>query len=301
MSDSVRCVLDAKASLGESPVWAADAGRLYWVDINAPALHRFDPATGLDESWPMPSAIGCVALDADGHAIGALRDGLYRLDLSGAGQHAKLADAPYDPAEERFNDGRCDAAGRFWIGSMHEPRLPKAALYRYEAPNYESGRYDGGAHFANMVGGVTVSNGLAFSPDGSILYHADTPTHRVTAYDCDAGSGALSNPRVFIDLAASQERPDGATVDAAGNYWVALYGSGRVAQFSPAGERLRDILLPAKAPTMPCFGGKDLRTLFITTARQKHTDEELASMPQAGGLFAIDLPVPGLPEPRFKG
>ncbi len=290
MSDSVRCVLDAKASLGECPIWSVTDARLYWVDINAPALHRFDPASGQDESWAMPSAIGCVTLDAKGNPVAALRDGLYRLDLAG-GRHTKLADAPYDPAEERFNDGRCDAAGRFWIGSMHEPRRPEATLFCFDAAR----------GFQARVKGVTVSNGLAFSPDGKILYHADTPTHRVTAYDFDAGSGAISNPRVFIDLAASQERPDGATVDAAGNYWVALYGSGRVAQFSPAGERLRDILLPAKAPTMPCFGGKDLRTLFITTARQKHTDEELASMPQAGGLFAIDLPVPGLPEPRFKG
>lgn len=293
-TNTARCVLDAKADLGESPLWSAGEGRLYWVDINAPALHRFDPATGHDESWPMPASIGCMALDMAGRPIAALRDGLYRLDLAG-GRHTKLAAAPYDPTEQRFNDGRCDSAGRFWIGSMHEarghePRRPEAMLYSFD-----------GKGFAARIKGVTVSNGLAFSPDAKVMYHADTPTHRVTAYDFDAASGAIGNPRIFIDLSASQERPDGAAVDAAGNYWVALYGSGRVAQFSPEGERLRDITLPAKAPTMPCFGGKDLRTLFITTARQKHTEAELAAMPQAGGLFAIDLPVPGLPEPRFKG
>ncbi len=286
---TARCLLDAKADLGESPLWSAEEGRLYWVDSNAPALHRFDPASGRNETWPMSASIGCVALDRAGRPVAALRDGLYRLDLAG-GNHVKLAAAPYDPAEQRFNDGRCDPAGRFWVGGLDEARQPCAALYCWD-----------GATLGTRATGLTVSNGLAFSPDGAVMYHADTPTHRVMAYDFDAASGAIGNPRIFIDLSASQERPDGAAIDSEGNYWLALYGSGRVAQFSPEGKRLRDIAVPVKSPTMPCFGGKDLRTLFITSARQKHTDEELAAMPQAGGLFAIDLPVPGLPEPRFRG
>src|SRR5690606_6915222 len=144
-------------------------------------------------------AIGCVALEAGDTPIAALRDGLYRLDLANS-RHTKLANAPYNAAEERFNDGRCDAAGRFWIGRMHEPRRPEATLFCY----------DSAQGFQARVQGVTVSNGLAFSPDGRVMYHADTPTHRVTAYDFDASNGALSNPRPFIDLSASQERPDGA-------------------------------------------------------------------------------------------
>jgi len=287
-----RCILDGRFDLAESPLWSVALQRLWFVDINRPALHRFDPASGQDEYWPMPEAIGCVAATADGALIAALRGGIYRLDLD-QGRPQQIAPAPYDPATTRFNDGRCDRQGRFWVGSMFEPRKePVGALYRLDGDRLVA---------QALAGGVSTSNALAWSPDGATMYHADTNSHRVHAYDYDIRTAALSNRRIFLDLTGSGERPDGATVDAAGNYWVAFYGAGKVAQFSPAGQRLREVLLPVKAPTMPCFGGSDLKTLYITSARQKHTAEELARMPLAGGIFAAEVEVPGIPEPPFAG
>lgn len=284
------CILPARAMLGESPLWSADEQRLYWVDTLAPALHRFDPTTGIDETWPLPSDAGCIALDQSGAVIAALRSGLWRLDLAG-GVHQRLCPAPFAPEQTRFNDGRCDPAGRFWAGSLYEPREPPlAALYRY----------DPSSGFSAMVREVAVSNGLAWSPDGRVMYHADTPSHIVWAYSFDAGSGSLGGRRIYLDFRSSQQRPDGACVDAAGNYWVALYGAGLVAQFSPAGQPLAEIRLPVKAPTMPALGGPDLKTLYITTARQKHSEAELAAMPLAGGLFSCAVDIPGLPEPRCR-
>lgn len=283
------CILDGGFDLAESPVWSVAEQALWFVDINARALHRFDPVTLSHEHWAMPAAIGCIALARDGGMIAALRDGLYRLDLAD-GRHQLLAAAPYDPTLMRFNDGRCDRQGRFWAGTMTDDRRPNGALYRLIGTRF---------HEEKLPGPIATSNGLAWSSDGRVMYHADTPAMQVHAYDYDIATAGLSNKRLFLDLRAKGERPDGATVDSAGNYWLALYGAGKVAQFSSAGERLREIHLPVKAPTMPCFGGPDLRTLFITTARQKHTDEELTQMPLAGGIFSIRVDVPGLPEALF--
>jgi sugar lactone lactonase YvrE len=281
------CLLDGKFDLAESPVWSSAEQTLWFVDINAPALHRLDPATLVLERWPMPAAIGSLALTAGGKVIAARRDGIWRFDPASR-QQSLLAPSPLQDA--RFNDGRCDRQGRFWVGGMTDNRQPETALYRLDGDRVQR---------QGLVGAIAISNGLAWSPDGTVMYHADTPTHCVYAYDYDVRTAAISNRRPFLDLRESGERPDGAAVDSAGNYWVALYGAGRVAQFSPEGIRLRDIRLPVKAPTMPCFGGADMKTLFITTARQKHTAEELAKMPLAGGIFSVQVDIPGLPEAPF--
>jgi sugar lactone lactonase YvrE len=291
MSEPI-CVLDGQFDLGESPVWCVREKKLWLVDINAPALHRYDPITRNLDTWAMPESIGCIAL-TETTMIAALRSGIYRLNLK-AGHREKLADAPYgNPEEQRFNDGRCDRQGRFYAGTMFEPRGQTGGAFY---------RLDGNQMIRQeVVGALTISNALAWSPDGGTMYHADTPTQQVYAYDYDIKDGRISNRRLFIDLTATGEKPDGATVDSIGNYWVALYGAGRVVQFSPEGKRMREVLLPVKAPTMPCFGGPDLKTLYITTARQKHTPEELHQMPQAGGIFSVRVEVPGLPEPLFAG
>lgn len=292
MSEAI-CILDGQYDLAESPVWSVAEQKLWFVDINAPALHRYDPTSRDLDTWAMPESIGCLALKQGGGVIGALRDGIYDLDLHG-GHSRLLAEAPYrDRTEQRFNDGRCDRQGRLVVGTMFEPRSRAGgALYRLE-----------GGMLARLspAGDLTISNALAWSPDGGTMYHADTPTQQVYAYDYDGKSGGISNRRIFIDLSSTGEKPDGAAVDSAGNYWVALYGAGKVAQFSPDGRRMRDIRLPVKAPTMPCFGGPDLQTLYITTARQKHTPEELHQMPLAGGIFTARVDIPGLPEPLFAG
>ena len=181
------CVLDARASLGECPVWSAAEQALYWVDINEPALHRFDPASGRDDVMPMPSSIGSFALRARGGFVVALREGLCLADRDGRIER-KVADAPYDPHHHRFNDGRCDPRGRFFVGTMNEQRDgPSGALYRLD-PDYSLHR---------VFGDITISNGLAFAPDGRTMYHADTPAHVVRAFHHDPDSGEISRPRVF--------------------------------------------------------------------------------------------------------
>lgn len=281
------CILDGKFDLAESPVWSVAEQKLWFIDINTPALHRLDPATQQLETWPMPAAIGSIALTADGQVITARRDGIWRFHPA-AKRETLLAASPLENA--RFNDGRCDRQGRFWVGGMSDDRQPETAFYKLDGDRLIR---------QGLVGGISISNALAWSPDGTVMYHGDTPTSCVHAYDYDVKTATISNRRLFLDLRETAERPDGATVDSAGNYWVAFYGAAKVAQFSPAGERLREVHLPVKAPTMPCFGGPDMKTLFITTARQKHTGDELSKMPLAGGIFSMRVDIPGLPETPF--
>ncbi|HQR11279.1 MAG TPA: SMP-30/gluconolactonase/LRE family protein [Casimicrobiaceae bacterium] len=285
------CVLDIKASLGECPVWSVAEQLLYWVDINAPSLNRFDPASGRNQAMPMPEAIGCFALRKAGGFVVALRSGLWLARRDGSLER-KVADAPYDPDHHRFNDGRCDPAGRFLVGSMNEKRdANSAALVRIN-PDFR---------VAPILADLMISNGLAFSPDGRTMYHADTPTHTIRAFDYDASSGQPSNPRVFAQWHGETDRPDGAAVDSAGNYWCAFYRGGKVVKLSPAGQVVAEYPTPAMCPTMCAFGGADLRTLFVTSARQMREPDELALLPQSGGIFALAVDTPGLPEPHFAG
>lgn len=285
------CVLDARASLGECPTWSVAEQVLYWVDINAPALHRFDPATGRDIALPMPSSIGCFGLRAGGGFIVALRDGVWLAHSDGA-LDAKVAEAPFDGEFHRFNDGRVDREGRFWAGTMNERRdAPSAGLYRVD-PDFAVTR---------VISGITISNGLAWSPDGRTMYHADTPTLTINAYDFDAVAGLPTGERVFHRFTNEIDRPDGAAVDVEGNYWTALYRAGRVAKLSPHGEEIASFPIPAMCPTMCALGGPDLATLYVTTARQQRTDQELARLPRSGGVFALAVDVSGQAESEFAG
>lgn len=291
MESRFKCVLDAKASLGECPLWSVDEQVLYWVDINGPSLNRFDPARGTNAAWAMPCSIGSFALRASGGFVAALRDGIWLIDRGGRPER-KVADSPYDPAHHRFNDGRADAEGRFWVGSMNEKRDANSArLYRL------STAFD----LSPVLDDMMISNGLAFSPDGGTMYHADTPARTIRAYDFDGVHGELSNGRMFARFEDETDRPDGAAVDSEGCYWIAFYRGGKVVRLSPKGARLAEYPLPAMCPTMCAFGGADLRTLYVTTARQMREAEELARLPQSGGLFAMRVDVAGLPEPKFAG
>ena len=291
MRSPFECVLDVKASLGECPLWSVDEQALYWVDINAPSLNRFDPATGVNAAWPMPQSIGCFALRERGGFVAALRDGLWLVGPDGAPER-RIAAAPYDPAHHRFNDGRADDQGRFWAGSMNERRdASTASLYRL----------DPDSTLTAMMANIMISNGLAFSPDSRTMYHTDTPTRVISAWDFDAASGAIANRRVLAQFSGDTDRPDGAAVDREGAYWSAFYSGGKVVRLSPRGERLAEYPLPAMCPTMCAFGGPDLKTLYVTSARQKRHAEELGRLPQSGGIFSMRVDVPGLPEPRFAG
>jgi sugar lactone lactonase YvrE len=291
MASALTCVLDVRASLGECAIWSVADQALWWVDINAPSLNRFEPRSGSNDAIAMPSSAGSFALRARGGFLIALRDGLWF-----AGEQGRLercvAPAPYDASHHRFNDGRCDRQGRFLVGTMNEKRdANSAALYRLDCD----------LALVPVLGDMMISNGLAFSPDGRTMYHTDTPTRVVHAYDYDPRSGLPSNRRPFARWTAAGDRPDGACVDSEGCYWSAFYHGGKVVRVSPQGEVLGEYPLAAMCPTMCALGGPDLRTLFVTSARQQRSDVELERFPQSGGIFTMRVDVPGLPEPRFIG
>lgn len=279
--------------LGESPFWHPGERALYWCDIPGRQLHRFEPASGHHHSWPLDAEPGCVAPLPDGRLLLALRDGLWRFDPR-RGQRHRLAAAPYDPTRERFNDGKADPQGRFWVGTLYEPREPAlAALYRYA-----------GGRLERMAADITVSNGLAWSPDGATLYWSDTKAHTIYRVAFDTVEGRLAGREVFArfplrqpgqPLALYGGRPDGAAVDADGAYWVAMFEGQRLLRLSPAGQVLDELRLPVRCPTMVCFGDDDLRTLYVTTAREQRPPQELAAEPWAGCVLRLRVHVPGLP------
>lgn len=284
----------AVSGLGESPFWHPDEAALYWVDIPGRALHRWHAATSAHRRWPLPTEPGCIAPLPGGRLLVALRDGLATFDPASGELGARFAAPPYDPAEQRFNDGKADPQGRLWVATIHEPRdRPAAALYRWAG-----GRLD------RIAGEATVGNGLAFSPEGTTMYWSDTTSHRVFTFDFEPVSGTPSRRRVFAQFEpraadAPPEsyggRPDGAAVDVEGCYWVAMYEGARLVRLAPDGRQLAELPLPARCPTMPCFGGPDLKTLFVTTARDKRPADELARTPWAGQVLMRRVEVPGLP------
>ena len=278
--------------LGESPFWHPEERALYWLDIPGHDLHRYRPASGEHRQWPLPSEPGCCAPVLGGGLLIAMRDGLWRFD-TGSGERRRVADPPYDPVSQRFNDGKADARGRFWVGTIDDKREPRAALYCF----------DHGA-LGRVADGITTSNGLAFSPDGRTMYWSDTKAHAVYAFDVDGQDGSLSRRRVFQQFAPRAEgaplagyggRPDGAAVDSEGAYWCAMFEGQRLLRLSPEGELLAEINLPVRCATMPCFGGDDLKTLFVTTAREKRPADELERQPWAGRVLQMRVQVPGLP------
>ncbi len=282
--------------LGESPVWLAESQTLWYCDIPARRLHRFDPARGERRDWSFDADIGSFAPMCGGGFIVALRDGLWHFDPD-TDTRRLLAAAPYDTVSRRFNDGRCDAAGRFWVGTMDEPRRAgHAALYCFD-----------GGKLTQRQDGIAISNGLAWSPDGNTMYWTDTLTHTVWAFDFRSDTGAMSGRRVFAQFASRPEgggeaaleryhgRPDGAAVDAEGCYWVAMYDGGRVLRLSPAGEILTEVRIPSRCPTMPCFGGADMKTVYVTSASARRPAGELERLPNSGSVFSFRADVPGLP------
>ena len=278
--------------LGESPLWHPVEQVLYWCDIPGRTLNRWDPVSARHQTWGFATEPSCCVPLLGGGLLLAMRDGLWRFDVA-SGERQRVAEPPYDPATQRFNDGKADACGRFWIGTIDDRRLPAAALYRLA-----DGRVQ------RMADGITVSNGLAFSPDGCTMYWADTKAHVVHAFEVDVSTGNLSRRRVFRQFGARLDgqplqtyggRPDGAAVDAEGAYWVAMFEGQRLLRLAPDGTLLAELRLPVRCPTMPCFGGADLKTLYITTARENRPADELAAQPLAGCVLQLRVTVPGLP------
>lgn len=293
--EDIMVVYGQPMAVGEGPLWHPGERRLYWVDIDGFAVHRIDPASGEHHEWRMESEPSALAMHAGGGLVVAQRKGFYHLDTDSGGV-TLIAPAPYDTSRFRFNDGRVDPAGRFWVGTMYEPRNQQAA---------EMFCLDRGTVRTQWSGGMTNSNGLGFAPDARRMYHADTTAHRIDCYDYDAASGAAANPRPFQQFASDKSapgyggRPDGAAVDSEGNYWIAMFEGGRVLCFAPDGKLLREVGLPLRCPTMVAFGGDDLKTLYITSAGHNRSQAEREQYPLTGCVLSLRVDVAGRPEPAY--
>ena len=291
-------ILDARNATGESPVWSAAEQALYWVDIPAKRLHRWNAADGQTQSWVAPEMLACIARSNSGGWIAGMQNGLYHLHAEADGQLSShlLSGVTHARSGMRFNDGRCDRQGRFWAGSMlldMGAAAPVGAMYRYSAGQAEPLRA--------LLNDFIVPNGLAFSPDGRTMYLSDShPTvQAIWAFDYDIDSGTPHNRRLFVDMNAHPGRPDGAAIDAEGCYWICGNDAGQIHRFTPDGRLDRSLNVPVKKPAMCAFGGPNLDTLYVTSIRPDGVD--LSDQPLAGGVFALTPGVCGLEEPNFHG
>ncbi len=281
-SPVVETALDAKATIGESPLWCAAEQALYWIDIKKPALYRFEPASGAQRSWGLSSDVGGFALlrDPPG-ALVALRYGLYRLDFA-TGALTLLAASPFDPTLFRFNEGACDPGGRFWIGVMFDPLKPSDVTQRSALHSF---RLDSGLRVESDISDL--HNGMAWSADGRTFYLSHSNEQRIFAHGFDAAGGLMGEGIVFATLAKTLGIPDGAAMDTRGGYWSACHGGGRLRRYHLDGSVDRDIMLPVSQPTMCAFGGVDLDELYVTSARDKLSPGQLREEPLAGAVFRV--------------
>ncbi|MEP6723835.1 MAG: SMP-30/gluconolactonase/LRE family protein [Variovorax sp.] len=295
--------------LGESPFWHPQERSLYWIDIPGRAVLRTRGEIGADvavERWALAEEPGCIAPAKRGGLVLALRSGIHRAKAWG-GALQMLAPADYDTATLRFNDGKCDPLGRFWAGTLNEPKdKANATLYCLDA---RGGR---APVVTKMANAATTANGLGFAPDARTVYWADTAAHAVRAWDWAGEANALTHECVFhqFDMKPAgwtpesgvpyQGRPDGATLDAAGDYWGAMFEGAQLLRLSPSGDVREAIALPVQCPTMPCFGGDDLRTLFVTSARKGRPAAEIARLPASGSVIQQRVVTPGLPVAFFE-
>jgi len=290
---NVHLACDAKAILGEGPIWSPAERRLYWLDLTAPAIWQFDPASGRNE--PVTAAldgyIGGMVARASGGFVLVDHRGLHTLDPTSGRVERLGALAPNRP-DTVFNDAKCDRMGALWTGTKHDgERDPVGGLYRFNADRSSDAIDDG----------FICANGPAFSPNGGIAYFADSNTRRIYRYEIDTEANRIGPRQSFALVDPADGEPDGMTVDAEGCLWVALWGGWRVRRYTPDGRIESEIRVPVPQPTSPAFGGADMRTLFVTSARRDLDAAALAAAPLSGGVFAIDTDTSGLIEPRFAG
>ncbi|GAB4153288.1 MAG: SMP-30/gluconolactonase/LRE family protein [Cyanobacteria bacterium J069] len=286
---AVQHVLSARARLGECPLWDSETQVLYWVDVYNHRVHQFDPATGRDRFFEVGDVVSAIALTVGPQLLIAIGNRLALLDPQ-SGTQQTLYTAEFDCPGTRFNDGKCDAQGRFWIGSI-SPEPGQAALYRYDP--------DGSWH--TMETGLTISNGLGWNPAGDTFYLTDSPRRKIFAYTFDGATGAIGDRRVLVDLGEEAVEPDGLAIDTQGNLWSALWDGWCVVQFDATGQALQRISLPVQRPTCPIFGGAALTDLYITSASVGLSQAEIQAGFYAGDLFCLPTDTPGLPAHRFGG
>lgn len=281
-------LLSVRNCLGEGPLWHAAEQALYWVDIMAKTIQRYFPSTGQVDTFDVGVPVGCFAFRQKGGLVLASGDGFAFWDLDT--RHLDwIAHPEAGKVGSRFNDGKADPQGRFWAGSMSNGAT--SALYRLDA--------DGSLH--TLERGITISNGLGWSPDQRTMYYTDSPRRVIYAYDYDATSGQITNRRDFVRLAESDGVPDGLTVDEQGYVWSAIWGGWRVVRFNPHGQAVYEVRLPVSCPSSCTFGGANLNELYITSAWVDLNDAQRREQPWAGDVFRLSAGVRGLPMTMFAG
>ena len=285
----VSCIADVKAVLGEGPVWVEREQALYWVDIKGLKIFRLDEADSLT-SWQTPFRIGSLAPRAQGGFIAGTERGFAIVD-PGEERFELLADPEPERTDNRFNDGKVDRCGRFWAGTMDDTEARSSgALYRLDTLS----------RWERVDDGYKVTNGPAFSPDGSVMYHTDSARQTIYAFDLEE-DGSASNRRVFARFGEGEGYPDGMTVDSEGCLWVAFWDGWCIRRLSPSGEPMLQVDVPVQRPTSCAFGGPSLDRLYVTSASIGLDQTDLGVQPYAGGLFVVEPGVSGLAELPFRG
>jgi L-arabinonolactonase len=284
---AVTCALDAGNYLGETPIWSVAEQALYWINCEQPAaLHRWNPITGAHDVWPMPQRVGGVVLASTGNPVVILADGIYDF-VPSVGSLSLRSRSPLPP-HVKLHESQCDHQGRLWVGSYDHHFTPTnrgakgAAFFRLDESN-----------LTPMISNISVSNALAFHPNGHSLYAADAPTRLIEIFDLDPSTGNLANRRPLVHFGEGEGFPDGATFDAEGAYWVAAVGAGALRRYWPDGSLDRVITLPFSNPTKPAFGGANLDTMYVTSTRLKLGPENALN----GGLFELKPGPRGVAEP----
>lgn len=291
-TDKIELVVDKQVKLGEGACWDPDTQCLYWVDILGKSIHIYNPESGEDKAIGVGTMVGSLAVREAGGLITATTNGFATFDLD-SHELNHIAHPETHLPGNRFNDGKCDPAGRFLAGTMaFEETQGAGSLYSLGSDH----------QVTTLLEDVTISNGLGWSPDHKTFYYNDSPTRQVLAFNYDLETGQISHGRVIITIPETMGYPDGMTTDEAGTLWIALWSGGVVGRWSPDGTLLQTIALPAYNVTCPIFGGPHLNHLYITTARKGMAEKQLEQYPKAGGLFRLKLDgVKGMPSFKFKG
>jgi sugar lactone lactonase YvrE len=285
------CLLKWNATVGECATWDEQQQNLYWVDIPEKKVHCFDPQTNQNKTFAMPGVVPCLALRSKGGLLVTLKNEFAFFDPD-SGELQRIASVEENLPHHRINDGKCDSQGRFWAGTMNSVDLNRAdaGLYMLDEKKVPIKKQDD----------VICGNGLGWSPDSRTFYFTESFRYSVFAFDFEASTGEISNRRLFAEIKEGEVFPDGLTVDSEGFVWICVYGSSQIRRYDPKGRLERTLHLPVPKPTSCAFGGEDLKTLFVTTAREKMSASQLNAAPLSGSLFAVETDIRGLPTFRFQ-
>ena len=286
---TITCIWDGHNMLGESPIWDHQHQQLYWIDIDLAEIYSLDLQTMRHKCWHLPSKPGCVGLASEDRLVIALEKGFALMDRHSGGL-TDLIQPLLSRTDVMFNDGACDRQGNFWAGTKDISEISYTGVLYRLAP-------DGG--IKTMDRGFIVSNGIAWSPDNKTCYLSDSGAGKIYRYEYNSSNSTLGYRQMLVNVPSVDGYPDGLTVDSEGYLWSAHWDGWRITRYDPDGEIDRVIKMPVQRPTSLCFGGKDLKTLFVTSAQRDLSAKQLKVHPKAGCVFAIDLDVAGISEPTF--